>query len=187
MHRCIDARRPTTRKMRDRMFSSNRVFASERFECRRCRGATCTQGLTGLRGPLAMPSRSHEARGRRGGSGFEFFPSQYRSWPSTSYSFASCNYTRSSLFFFFFFYNSSSKPSLNSSSTTMLPDTVINIARTKARTLKLKPQDKTLHRFLRCEDREIRENAEQLRLLAVKVEFREQSLIRSRSRGNIVR
>lgn len=89
--------------------------------------------------------------------------------------------------FFFFFYNSSSKPSLNSSSTTMLPDTVINIARTKARTLKLKPQDKTLHRFLRCEDREIRENAEQLRLLAVKVEFREQSLIRSRSRGNIVR
>lgn len=77
---CIDARRPTTRKMCDRMFSSNRVFASVRFECRRCRGATCTQGLTGLRlGPLAMPSRSHEARGRRGGSGFEFFPSQYRS------------------------------------------------------------------------------------------------------------
>lgn len=41
---------------------SHRIACSRRrFECRRCRGATCTQGLTGLRGPLAMPSRSHEA------------------------------------------------------------------------------------------------------------------------------
>lgn len=69
---------------------TDRIACSRRrFDRRRCRGATCSQGLTGLRGPVAMGSRD-----TKHGSGFEFFLSQYRSSPSTSYSSAPCNYTR---------------------------------------------------------------------------------------------
>lgn len=56
--------------MRDRMFSSTRVPALEDPRCRRCRGATRSQGPTGLRGPVAMGSR--DTRSGRSGLNFSF-------------------------------------------------------------------------------------------------------------------
>lgn len=76
-------------EMHGSMCTDRIACSRRRFDRRRCRGATCSQGLTGLRGPVAMGSRD-----TKHGSGFEFFLSQYRSSPSTSYSSAPCNYTR---------------------------------------------------------------------------------------------
>lgn len=88
-------RRATIRKMRDRMFSSNRVFASE---VRVQKVSRCDLHSRPNRSSGPLGDAQSEPRG--GGSGFEFFPSQYRSWPSTSYSFASCNYTRCAILTF---------------------------------------------------------------------------------------